>query len=163
MQMKQPVYSVAVICVSDLVYCTSLWAFCRRRSALVSAVRMIPTKRNAVIRILHQNVDRAYITLPMPIVIPTPNTCADPLRSPEVVPSAMGKVSSAANSKPIGKYPVIKNPRRQALTNTIQMEPTPMVSVKLSIPTKEKMYTTSVVPLIVVMEFVENIAAYHRA
>lgn len=36
-------------------------------------------------------------------------TWAEAFRRPEAVPSAIGKVSSDANSKPIGKYPVMKN------------------------------------------------------
>lgn len=36
-------------------------------------------------------------------------TCAETLRSPDDVPSDSGYVNSAANSKPRGRYPVMKN------------------------------------------------------
>lgn len=85
-------------------------------------VRKKPIRRNADMIKLHQRIDRECITLkgqpakvpmgrkpmptltkPMPKVIPMPNACAEPFNSPEVVPSAIGKVNSAANSKPNGK------------------------------------------------------------
>ena len=36
-------------------------------------------------------------------------TWAEPLSRPDEVPSDSGKVSSTANSKPRGRYPVMKN------------------------------------------------------
>lgn len=39
----------------------------------------------------------------------TTPTCAETLRSPDDVPSDSGYVNSAANSKPRGRYPVMKN------------------------------------------------------
>ena len=67
-------------------------------------------------------------------------------KRPEEVPSGSGYVNSAANSKPTGKYPVMNNPNRKAVPNTIQMFIL-IVKVNSSIDASDNTYITKVVSL----------------
>ncbi len=48
-------------------------------------------------------------------------TCADVFSKPHEVPSLSGYVTSAASSKPTGKYPVMKKPNKKLVPNTIHI------------------------------------------
>lgn len=51
-------------------------------------------------------------------MLTTTLTCAEAFSNPDEVPSDSGKVNSAANSKPTGRYPVIKNLKRHPYAKT---------------------------------------------
>lgn len=73
-------------------------------------------------------------------------TCAEEFRRPHELPSGSGYVTSAANSNPTGKYPVMKNPRRNAVPNIIHILIDKVIE-KSTMDINEKAYITKVVAL----------------
>ena len=103
---------------SELVHCVSSSSRKYGRSVMKKIfllVRISPISRKTTRTVF------AVLACPWLMIDPVagmkikPNIWAQQLTSPDEVPSGTGRVTCATNSKPTGKYPVIKRPKSAAV------------------------------------------------